>query len=424
MPFSLLLLLFIITRSYFIKFMFKNISILGSTGSIGTNTLDVVRSNPSRFRVIAMACGSNLSLFKEQILEFKPLCVSVREEKDVSSLKNALSGLKEIPEIYFGEAGAVKVATHPQVHTVLSSIVGAAGLVPTLRAIEAKKEVALANKETMVVAGEMMSAAAKKAGVSIFPVDSEHSAIFQCLQGQNKKEVNRLILTASGGPFRSKTMEELEQVTLAQALKHPNWSMGAKITIDSASLMNKGLEVIEARWLFDVPVEQIDVVIHPQSVIHSMVEFVDGSVIAQLGIPDMRGPIAYALSYPERLPNNLPTLDFFKVKELQFYEPDTTRFECLKLAKEALQKGGDAPCVLNAANEVAVAAFLKEEIRFLDIPKLVSQVLNSHRVQAADQLEKLLKVDAWAREETEQLIKKKNVVASDCKERGNSASAI
>lgn len=384
--------------------MVKNISILGSTGSIGTNTLDVVRSNPDRFRVLAMACGSNLELFKQQILEFKPKQVSVRDEKDVLVLKNALSSLIDLPEIYFGEAGAVKVASIPQVSMVVSAIVGAAGLVPTLRAIEAKKEVALANKETMVIAGEIMSRSAQKMGVSIFPVDSEHSAIFQCLQGQNQKEVKRLILTASGGPFRQKTLEELQQVSLAQALQHPNWNMGAKITIDSATLMNKGLEVIEARWLFDIPVEKIDVVVHPQSVIHSMVEYIDGSVLAQLGIPDMRTPIAYALTYPERIPNNLPSLDFFKVKELTFFAPDTQRFECLQLAKEALLKGGDAPCVLNAANEIAVAAFLKEKIRFLDIPKLVGKVLRLHSVRDADNLENLLKVDAWAREETKKQI--------------------
>lgn len=384
--------------------MHKNISILGSTGSIGTNTLDVVRSNPGRFRVIAMACGSQLEIFKDQILEFKPQQVSVREEKHAHRLREMLSGSVERLEILFGEVGAISIATHPAVHTVVSAIVGAAGLVPTLRAIEAGKEVALANKETMVVAGELMSAAAKRAGVPIFPVDSEHSAIFQCLQGQNKKEVKRLILTASGGPFRTKTYEELQQVTLAQALKHPNWNMGAKITIDSASLMNKGLEVIEARWLFDLPEDQIDVVVHPQSVIHSMVEYVDGSIMAQLGIPDMRTPIAYALSYPERLPNQLPGLDFLKVKEFTFFEPDLTRFECLKLARESLKIGGDAPCVLNAANEVVVAAFLNEEITFLDIPRLVGEVLSSHKVQPADQLEKLLKVDAWAREETRKRI--------------------
>lgn len=379
--------------------MTKTLSILGSTGSIGTSTLDVVRSNLGRFRVLAMACGKNLKLFKEQILEFKPKQVSVLEEKDVSVLRNMLSELKELPEILWGEKGAVAVATHPEIQIVVSGIVGAAGLVPTLRAIEAKKEIALANKETMVIAGELMSEAARKAGVHIFPVDSEHCAIFQCLQGQNKSEVKRLILTASGGPFRTKTREELEQVTLAQALKHPNWNMGAKITIDSATLMNKGLEVIEARWLFDIPTEKIDVVVHPQSVIHSMVEYVDGSVIAQLGIPDMRTPIAYSLSYPERLPNQLPTLDFFKVKELTFFEPDPLRFECLRLAREALAKGGDAPCVLNAANEMAVAAFLNEEISFLDIPKLVGEVLNSHKVEAASSLEKILKIDVWARQQ-------------------------
>ncbi len=392
--------------------MIKHLSILGSTGSIGTNTLDVLRSNNSRFRVCAMACGKNLDLFKEQILEFKPERVSVREEKDGETLRQMLSHLRDPPEILWGEEGAIAVATWPQTDWVVSGMVGAAGLVPTLRAIEAKKTIALANKETMVIAGELMSGAARKAGVPIFPVDSEHSAIFQCLQGQNKKEVKRLILTASGGPFRTKSFEELKQVSLEMALKHPNWSMGSKITIDSATLMNKGLEIIEARWLFDIPEDQIDVVVHPQSVIHSMVEYHDGSVIAQLGIPDMRTPIAYALSYPERFTNSLPSLDFLKVKELTFFEPDMARFECLKLAREALRQGGDAPCVLNAANEVAVAAFLNEEINFLDIPKLVGEVLKSHVVQKANSLEKLLETDRWARQEVKKMIRTQDTIAS------------
>ncbi|MFO1518485.1 MAG: 1-deoxy-D-xylulose-5-phosphate reductoisomerase [bacterium] len=382
--------------------MRKKISILGSTGSIGTNTLDVVRSHPGRFEVVALSCGRNLDLFREQVLEFKPKLVSVLLEADVPKLREGLNGFS-VP-IVFGEEGAVKVASHADVEMVVSAMVGAAGLVPTLRAIEAKKQIALANKETMVIAGELMNGAAAKAGVKIFPVDSEHNAIFQALQGHRPQDVRRLILTASGGPFRQKTKEELENVTLEQALKHPNWSMGPKITIDSATLMNKGLEIIEARWLFDIPEEKIDVHVHPQSVVHSMVEYQDGSVIAQLGIPDMRIPIAYALSYPERLPNTLPPLDLFRVRDLNFYEPDLDRFECLKLAKTALRQGGDAPCVLNAANEVVVKAFLDGKIRFLDIPRVVGQVLREHTPQAAHRLEDLLRVDAGARAKAREIL--------------------
>jgi 1-deoxy-D-xylulose-5-phosphate reductoisomerase len=382
--------------------MLTKISILGSTGSIGTNTLDVVRSHPGRFKVVAMSCGRNLSLFVEQIREFKPKRVSVFREEDAVQLKQSLNGA--VSEIFFGEEGAVQVAVHPEAEKVVSAMVGASGLVPTLRAIEAGKEIALANKETMVIAGELMTRAAEKAGVRIFPVDSEHSAIFQALQGHNSHEVKRIILTASGGPFLKTPKEELEKVTVGAALKHPNWSMGPKITIDSATLMNKGLEVIEARWLFQIPPEKIDVHVHPQSVVHSMVEYQDGSVIAQLGIPDMRIPIAYALSYPERLPNRLPSLDLFRIRDLNFFEPDEGRFESLKLARLALERGGDAPCVLNAANEIAVQCFLEEKIAFLEIPRLVGAVLEAHRVRTIDSLEKLLESDRWSRERAAALV--------------------
>jgi 1-deoxy-D-xylulose-5-phosphate reductoisomerase len=384
--------------------MLKNISILGSTGSIGTNTLDVVRSNRGRFRVVALACGKNLPLLKEQILEFKPLLVSVLKESDISILRQMLGAQFSSTKIVFGPAGAIEVATHPECERVVSAIVGAAGLVPTLRAIEAKKQIALANKETMVVAGELMSRMAAKAQIKIFPVDSEHSAIFQSLLGHNLHEVKRLILTASGGPFLKTSKEELKTVTVARALKHPNWNMGAKITIDSATLMNKGLEIIEARWLFDIPADRIDVHVHPQSVIHSMVEYTDGSVIAQLGIPDMRIPIAYALSFPDRLPNPLPSLNLFGIRDLSFFEPDLDRFECLCLARRALKMGGDAPCVLNAANEVAVQCFLEETIGFLDIPHLVGRVLEEHKPEPTDSLEKLIRTDRWARERALEIV--------------------
>lgn len=383
--------------------MQKNISILGSTGSIGVNTLEVIRSHPDKFRVIALSCGKNLEKVKEQILEFKPLLVSVQRGEDAEILKNSLSS-KNIPQIVFGENGNIEVATHSQTDLVVSAIVGAIGLVPTLRAIQSKKAIALANKETMVVAGELMNLAAKEAQVDIFPVDSEHNAIFQCLIGHKKEEVKRLILTASGGPFLHLSKKELEKVTLEQALKHPKWKMGAKITIDSATLMNKGLEVIEARWLFNIPENQIDVHIHPQSVIHSMVEYHDGSVIAQLGIPDMQIPIAYALSYPNRLPNKLPSLDLCQIRDLNFYPPDLEKFECLALAKQALKLGGDAPCLLNAANEVAVQAYLDQEIQFLDIPRIVKKVLFEHPTKQIISLEQLLETDRFARMRAAEMI--------------------
>ncbi len=383
--------------------MLKNISILGSTGSIGVNTLEVVRSHPDKFKVIALSCGKNLEKVKEQILEFKPLLVSVQKEQDAETLKNSFSS-KNIPKIVFGENGNIEVATHPQTNLVVSAIVGAIGLVPTLRAIQAKKAIALANKETMVVAGELMNLAAKEAQVDIFPVDSEHNAIFQCLIGHKKEEVKRLILTASGGPFLHLSKKELEKVTLEQALRHPKWKMGAKITIDSATLMNKGLEVIEARWLFNIPENQIDVHIHPQSVIHSMVEYYDGSVIAQLGIPDMQIPIAYALSYPNRLPNRLPSLDLCQVRDLNFYPPDLEKFECLALAKQALTLGGEAPCLLNAANEVVVQAYLDQQIHFLDIPRIVRKVLLEHPTKQITSLEQLLETDRFARMRAAEMI--------------------
>lgn len=374
----------------------KKISILGSTGSIGTSTLDVVRGHPDKFKVLALACGKNIQLVADQIAEFRPELVSVGREEDVAPLREKIGSSVEV---VFGEEGSVLVATHPEVEQVISGMVGAVGLVPTYAAIKAKKEIGLANKETMVVAGEFMNAAAKEAGVRILPVDSEHSAIFQCLQGETKKEIRRLILTASGGPFLEKPKEEFAAITVEQALKHPNWSMGAKITIDSATLMNKGLELVEARWLFDVPAEQLDVIVHPQSIIHSMVEFQDGSVLAQLGIPDMRIPIAYALSFPHRLVNDLPSLDLTQIGKLTFFKPDEEKFRCLYLAKQVLREAGTLAAVLNAANEVAVAQFLEKKIVFNQIPYVVEETLQAHQAVTPKTLDEILEADRWARQQ-------------------------
>jgi len=378
----------------------KKISLLGSTGSIGTSTLDIVRRNPESFKVVAMACGRNIDRALEQVKEFRPELVSVTDEVDAAKLRESLGGTCEV---LFGQAGAVKVAVHPDAQTVVSAIVGAAGLQPTYAAILAKKEIALANKETMVVAGEFMNAAAHKHGVRILPVDSEHSAIFQCLNGEDSKRVRRLILTASGGPFLNKPKEEFSAITVEQALKHPNWSMGAKITIDSATLMNKGLELIEARYLFDIVPEQLAVCVHPQSIIHSMVEFQDSSVMAQLGLPDMRVPIAYALSYPDRIPNDLPSLDLPRLANLTFFEPDEEKFPCLKLAKMAMGEGGTMPAVLNAANEIAVAQFLEKKISFLQIAQVVEETLQGHSRQTPRSLEEIVAVDQWARRRASEL---------------------
>lgn len=373
----------------------KKISLLGATGSIGISTLDVVRRHPEEFAVVAMACGRNIPKMIELVSQFRPRLVSVQQEGDVARLRE---GLKDSVEILWGEAGAKAVAAFADADYVLSAMVGAAGLAPTLEAIRAGKTIGLANKETMVVAGEFMNAEAKQAGVRILPVDSEHSAIFQCLVGEKKSQVRRLILTASGGPFLQKPKEEFSQITVEQALKHPNWDMGAKITIDSSTLMNKGLELVEARWLFDLPPEQLDVCVHPQSIIHSMVEYQDGSVMAQLGIPDMRIPIAYALSYPDRLANDLPRLDLTQIGQLTFFKPDEDKFRCLSLAKQAMTGAGTLPAVLNAANEVAVAKFLDRQISYLQIPRVVEETLAAHDSKTPLSLEEIMAADRWARE--------------------------
>lgn len=382
--------------------MIRGLSILGATGSIGCSTLEIVDAYPDRFRVISLTGNRNLQLLLQQVRRYRPLQVAVRTEDDVAWLNSELGA--DAPEIWHGEEGQVRCATASGVDLVVSAIVGAAGLVPTLAAINAGKDIALANKETLVTAGSLVMAAVKDKGVHLYPVDSEHSAIFQSLQGQQENAVKRIILTASGGPFRDSSLTDLQSVTREQALAHPNWEMGPKITIDSATMMNKGLEVIEAHWLFGLDADQIAVHIHPQSIVHSMVEYLDGSVIAQLGVPDMKGPIAYALAYPERLELPLPSLDLCQLGQLTFSEPDAERFSCLQLAYRALRLGGSAPAVLNAANEVAVEAFLKDEILFLMIPELISAVLDQHQVSELHCLDDALAADRWGRAQTTQLI--------------------
>jgi 1-deoxy-D-xylulose-5-phosphate reductoisomerase len=381
----------------------KSISILGSTGSVGVTTLDVVSRFPDRFRVVAMAAGQNLDLLADQIKRFKPELVSVATAELARDLKDRLSGAKV--DILHGMDGAISVATHRDAQFVMSAIVGAAGLRPTLAAAKAGKDVGFANKETLVIAGEVMTRAVRDSGVTLLPVDSEHNAIFQCLEGRQRANVKRIILTASGGPFLKLPLDRFATVTIAEALKHPTWRMGAKITIDSASLMNKGLEVIEARWLFDLSAEQISVVIHPQSVVHSMVEMIDGSVIAEMAIPDMAIPVAYALAYPERLPmTHLKPLSLAECGALTFEQPDFNRFPCLRFAFDALAAAGTMPCALNAANEVMVAAFLAGEAQFLDIARNIETVMMRHSNQPARTIEDLVEIDGWARAQARELI--------------------
>jgi len=383
----------------------KTLSILGSTGSIGVSALEVVEQNPSSLRVSGLAGGRNVERLKAQVERFRPAVAAVMDEAHALQLKNLL-GPADRTKILWGTEGYREVATLRETSMVLSAIVGAAGLLPTLDAIEAGKDIALANKETMVMAGRIVTEKARNRGVRILPVDSEHSAIFQCLRGHQRDEVRRIILTASGGPFLRSPLEKLAAVTVEDALRHPNWVMGKKITIDSASMMNKGLEVIEARWLFDADIEKIEVVIHPQSIIHSMVEYVDGSVIAQLGVPDMKGPISYALFYPGRCPGGLARLDLLKVGTLEFLPPDFERFPCLRLACEAGRTGGTMPAVMNAANEVAVSAFIEGKIGFMDIPAVISQTMTQHRVQKMESLDDVMEADRWARKTGEASIKK------------------
>ena len=370
------------------------IVILGSTGSIGTQALDVISRMPDRFRVMGLAAGRNVDLLESQIRKFQPAVASLATASAVDELRS-----RQVPgtEVLSGHTGLEEMVRRDDVHLVLNAIVGADGIAPTLAAIRAGKDVALANKETLVAAGSVIMAAAKEQRVRVLPVDSEHNAIFQCLQSTNGKYLRKIILTASGGPFRQSSLGELEKVTVEQALAHPTWNMGGKVTIDSATLMNKGLEVIEAYWLFAVPAKKIEVVVHPQSIIHSLVELTDGSVLAQLGVADMRLPIQYALTYPERLPSPVRTLSLAEVGNLEFERPDTEGFPCLSLAYKALEAGGTYPTALNAANEVAVEAFLREQIGFMDIPRLVSDALERHRGVSNPDIQDILEIDAAVR---------------------------
>lgn len=371
----------------------KKIAILGSTGSIGTQTLDVIRAHSDELEVVALAVGSNKERLKEQIREFHPELVSLSDEKKAQELKEELAG--EAVEVVCGMDGLIEVAGIDSADVVVTAVVGMMGILPTMEAIRKGKDIALANKETLVTAGHLIIPMAREYGVSILPVDSEHSAIFQCLQGEPKKALDKILLTASGGPFRGKNAEFLETVTLEDALNHPNWSMGPKITIDSSTMVNKGLEVMEAKWLFGVDYSQIEVVIQPQSIIHSMVQYIDGAVIAQLGTPDMRVPIEYALFYPERrsLPGN--RLDFSKLSQITFEKPDYKVFRGLSLAIEAGKTGGTMPTVFNAANERAVAKFLKGEIKYTDIVRSIEKCMDAHKVSAHPDLEEILATEQW-----------------------------
>lgn len=381
----------------------KHLAILGATGSIGRNTLEVAALFPDRYAVKALAAKANIELLAEQVARFRPEVVSVFDEDTARALRRMMPADADAT-ILFGDEGYEAVATHDTVHTVVSAMVGAAGLKPTLAAIEAGKEIALANKETLVMAGEVVMGLAKEKGVAIYPVDSEHSAIFQCLAGNRREDLAKILLTASGGPFRERPRDTFRAITPADALNHPTWEMGPKISIDSATMMNKGLEVIEAKFLFDVPEDRIEVVIHPQSLVHSMVSYRDGTVIAQMGPADMKGAIAYALSYPERLPIGAPLLDFAAIGELVFRKPDMEKFPCLTLAYRACRAGGSLPAVLNAANEMAVEAFLDGRLSFADIPHVIDRTMQQHRIDKRPSLSDIIKADQWGRQTAAELI--------------------
>ena len=380
----------------------KSIVILGSTGTIGVNALDVIRTFKRRFRVSGLVAGRNLEVLARQVAEFAPRIVSVRDRDDVDALRK-LIGRRRV-ELVHGEEGAVAAATAPTADFVLAAIVGGAGLVPTFAAVQAGKDVGLANKEALVMSGELFVREARKRGVRLLPVDSEHSAVFQCLEGNRRDDVDKIILTASGGPFLRTPLRELRRATIQQALQHPTWKMGPKITIDSATMMNKGLEVIEAHWLFGVPAERVEVTIHPQSIVHSMVRYRDGAVMAQLGIPDMRIPIAYALSYPERLDVGLAPLNLQQQGELTFLNVESRRYPALDIAYGALAQGGTVPAVLNAANEVAVAAFLDGRIRFRQIHEISQKTIESHQSIKPRTLKQVLKADQWARAFAQEIV--------------------
>jgi 1-deoxy-D-xylulose-5-phosphate reductoisomerase len=381
----------------------KKITVLGSTGSIGVNALKVVRSNPEKYRVVALGAGRNIDLLLTQTKEFRPLAVSVLDGALAEELKSRL-GTDSKVEVLSGPEGLIRLAGLEEAETVISALTGAAGLLPTYEAIKAGKQVALANKETMVMAGPLVVSEAKNNGVSILPIDSEHCAILQSLVGHPREDLKRVIITASGGPFKDLSLEKMREVTVSQALKHPNWDMGPKITIDSATLMNKGLEAIEAKWLFDLDMDQIGILIHPQSIVHSMVEYRDGSVVAQLGIPDMIVPISYALSYPRHFETAVPSLRLDEIGDLSFEKPDFERFRCLDLAMKAADLGGSMPAVLNGANEIAVASFLDEKIGFLDIPDIIEKVMEMHKPYPIDSIEKVEEADRWARDTARTLL--------------------
>jgi len=381
----------------------KKLAILGSTGSIGTQALDVVQANPDKFQVEVLAAGSNADLLIQQSLKFRPNVAVINDVTQLAKVKDAL--LDEGIKVYGGEDALADVVQMESVDMVLAAIVGYAGLRSTLSAVNAGKQIALANKETLVVAGELVTKAAREKGVNLYPVDSEHSAIFQCLAGEFHNPVEKIYLTASGGPFRGKKREELVGVTKAQALKHPNWAMGAKITIDSATLMNKGLEVIEAKWLFHLNPDQIDVIVHPQSIIHSIVQFQDGSMKAQMGLPDMKLPIQYAIGYPDRIKSDFPRFDFLKYPSLTFEQPDKSTFRCLELAYEAMNKGGNSACVMNAANEVAVAAFLEDRIPFLRIAEVIEETMQTIQTGKPESIGDYIAADRLSRETAASLLK-------------------
>jgi 1-deoxy-D-xylulose-5-phosphate reductoisomerase len=377
----------------------RGIAILGSTGSIGCNTLRVIEAlGPDRFRVVALGAGRNVEILTQQIARHQPDLVSLDTAEAGAQLKTELAKQNlPVPRLVFGEAGLVEIARHPKADCVVSATVGAVGFVPTLRALEAGKRVALANKETLVMAGELMTRAGEKSGAELLPVDSEHNAIHQCLRGEKRSEVSRIILTASGGPFRTRDRATMSSATVAEAMKHPTWSMGAKITIDSATLMNKGLEVIEGHWLFGFAADAIGIVVHPESVVHSMIELVDGSVIAQMGVTDMRHAIQYALTYPDRYPTELPPLNLAGLSSLHFEAPDLERFPCISLAYRALKTGGTLPAAMNAANEEAVQAFIDERILFSDIPVVIQSVMDGHHTADVRDLTAVLNADRDAR---------------------------
>ncbi|MDR0811144.1 MAG: 1-deoxy-D-xylulose-5-phosphate reductoisomerase [Paludibacter sp.] len=382
--------------------MKQQIAILGSTGSIGTQALEVIAENAERFDVYALTANNNVDLLTRQALRFQPEVVVIANEKHYAALKENLAG--QPIKVFAGSDAVAQVVEMQPIDTVLTAMVGFSGLEPTMNAIRAGKKIALANKETLVVAGELIDALAREYNTAILPVDSEHSAIFQCLAGEGNNAVEKLLLTASGGPFRKKSLKELEKVTKADALKHPNWNMGAKITIDSATMINKGFEIIEAKWLFGVAAEQIEVVVHPQSIVHSMVQFVDGSIKAQLGLPDMKLPIQYALTYPDRLQTAFPRLDFATYPRLDFERPDTARFRNLALAYAAMERGGNMPCILNAANEIVVAEFLKNRIGFLAMSDIIENAMSKAHFIAKPNYEDYIETDKATRELTEEMI--------------------